>query len=229
MINEILAPGVISFNINKSLSNKILDGFKSSDESLWGPARVISDHRSGTLPNKTVRNSDVISLKDNFYNLNKELEFEINNILFEYRINYAASDVKINSREDFTGLRYVPGGYYNIHSDTSMYMYRTVSSLVYLNPEEYEGGETFFKYFNLNYKPKKPTVLIFPSAYIYAHSAMPVSSGTKYAITNWFSDLPPINEESGSYSDISILNKQNLVEIDGDRYFKIPKGRHNDK
>jgi hypothetical protein len=41
--------------------------------------------------------------------------------------------------------------------------------------------------------------------------------------------LPPLNEESGSYLNISILNKENLVEIDGDKYFKVPKGRHNDK
>lgn len=229
MINEILAPGIVSFNINKSLASRILNGFKSCDESLWGPAKTISDQMQNVAPTKTIRNSDVISLKNHFFDLNKELEFEVNNILFEYKMNYAESHLQINSKENFTGLRYVPGGYYNIHSDTSMYMYRTVSSLVYLNPEEYDGGETFFKYFNLNYKPKKPTVLIFPSAYIYAHSAMPVSIGTKYAITNWFSDLPPLNEEFGSHSNISILNKENLVEIDGDKYFKVPKGRHNDK
>jgi hypothetical protein len=229
MINEILAPGVVSFNVNRSLLNKILDGFKSCDSDLWEPSKIISEAMSNTPPSKTIRNSDAISLKNNFPDLNKQLEFEISNILFEYRINYSDSDIHINSREDFTGLRYSPGGYYNIHSDTSKHMYRTVSCLVYLNPEEYEGGETFFKYFNLNYKPSKPTVLIFPSAYIYAHSAMPVFNGNKYAITNWYSDLNPIHDEFKSYSDISILNKENLVEIDGDKYFKIPKRRHNGK
>jgi len=229
MINEILAPGIVSFNINKSLLNKILNKVKSSESDLWVPSRVIGESMNNLPPSKTIRNSDSISLRYNFPDLYKELDFEVNNILFEYKVNYYDSDIHINSKEDFTILKYSPGGYYNIHSDTSSYMYRTVSSLVYLNPEEYEGGETFFKYFNLNYKPSKPTVLIFPSAYIYAHSAMPVFNGNKYVITNWYSDLDPIDDELNSYPNVSILNKKNLVEIDGDRYFKVPKGKHNDK
>lgn len=227
MINEILAPGIISFNINKSLSQKILNEFKTCEGNLWNPAKIFSDFDKS--PSKTVRDSDVINIKNNFPNLNKELEFEVSNMLFEYKLNYAESQIQINSKENFTGLRYLPGGYYRIHSDTSIHMYRIVSCLVYLNPEEYEGGETYFKYFDLKYKPTKSTVLLFPSSYIYAHSALPVSNGTKYAITNWYSDLYSLDDESGSYSDISILNKRNLVKIDEDEYFKVPRRRQNDK
>lgn len=224
MNNETILPGIVKFNIDKNLAKNILQELKSCDEKDWGAAQIISNMLGETPLKEAYRNSDILNLTEKFPSLNNSLDFELNNILFKYRMQYMDTEVQMLSKELWSALRYNPGGYYKIHCDTSPKMYRTVSCLVYLNPEEYEGGETFFKYFDLNYKPQEASVLIFPSAYIYAHSAMPISKGIKYVLTNWYNDLLPMNDRGNSFKNISILNKDNLIEIDGQKYFKVPKG-----
>ena len=57
----------------------------------------------------------------------------------------------------------------------------TVSSVGYPN-DNYEGGELFFKLFNIKYKPTAGDFVICPSAYSYAHSSEPVTNdGIKYS------------------------------------------------
>lgn len=226
MSSETLAPGIVKFNIDKNLATKILEDLKSCDNDSWEKAFTIGEQFEKDNHKYLIRNSDILNFLEKFPDLNRQLDFEMNNILFKYKLQYIDTAVHMNSKEIFSALRYSPGGFYKMHCDTSPYMYRTVSCLVYLNPDEYEGGETFFKYFDLNYKPKEPSILIFPSNYIYAHSAMPVSSGIKYVLTNWYSDLLPMNEKGLGFKNISILNKENLVEIDGQKYFKFPVGGH---
>jgi len=56
-----------------------------------------------------------------------------------------------------------------------------LSVLGYLN-DDYEGGELSFGGWNYTYKPVAGDLVIFPSNYMYTHRAMPVTSGTKYAL-----------------------------------------------
>ena len=65
-------------------------------------------------------------------------------------------------------------------------MHRQMSMVAYLN-DEYEGGELEFINFDLKIKPQKGSVILFPSAFPYAHIAHPVDIGTKYAMVTWFS------------------------------------------
>lgn len=78
-------------------------------------------------------------------------------------------------------VRYGKGEYFKVHTDDGDPYRCTVSSVGYPN-DNYEGGELFFKLFNIKYKPTAGDFVICPSAYSYAHSSEPVTSdGIKYS------------------------------------------------
>jgi predicted 2-oxoglutarate/Fe(II)-dependent dioxygenase YbiX len=59
-----------------------------------------------------------------------------------------------------------------------------MSTIFYMN-DDYEGGEIEFPRFNVSHKPEKNELIIFPSTYVYNHSVLPVTSGTRYAVVSW--------------------------------------------
>lgn len=97
----------------------------------------------------------------------------------DYRAMFGIAPLKY--WEAFNFVKYNPGQHFQVHSDHGYSYISTLSSVGYLN-DDYEGGELFFDKFGLNIKPKAGDLYLFPSAYIYSHAAMPVRSGTKYAI-----------------------------------------------
>lgn len=75
---------------------------------------------------------------------------------------------------------------FNDHSDnwnlpTST---RQVSIILYLNDVE-QGGGTNFTHLNLNVKPKKGSILFFPSFYNFVHRGDAPLSNSKYIIVTW--------------------------------------------
>ena len=61
---------------------------------------------------------------------------------------------------------------------------RVFSMIVYLN-DVYEGGETQFLYPGISVKPKKGSLVIFPSAYPFVHRGVKPVSNDKYIIATW--------------------------------------------
>lgn len=225
MNHTVVAPGIVKFDISKTLSQNILNELKNN--SNWQSAKTIGEIKKldTNIDNKKARNSDILPFPEIFPELDKKINFEVNQSLFFYSILYADSYCMPKSQELFSALRYNEGGYYKTHVDSDINMYRTISCIVYLNPSEYVGGETYFKYFNLNYKPENPCILLFPSNYIYAHSAMPIETGTKYVLVNWYNDLYPFDDLKTTYQNISIINKNNIFDFNNEKYFKIWTGR----
>lgn len=80
----------------------------------------------------------------------------------------------------FNMVKYGPGEKFNVHSDDGEPYRCTVSAVGYFN-DDYEGGELYFKFFDLTYKPEAGDFIIFPSSYVYAHASVPVKEGIKYA------------------------------------------------
>lgn len=97
----------------------------------------------------------------------------------DYRSMFGIAPLKY--WEAFNFVKYNPGQHFEIHSDHGYSYISTLSSVGYIN-DDYEGGELFFDKFNLTIKPKAGDLYLFPSSYVYSHAAMPVKSGTKYAI-----------------------------------------------
>lgn len=78
-------------------------------------------------------------------------------------------------------IKYGPGQHFQEHHDHG-YSYNCVVSLVSYPNDDYDGGELYFSRQNLKIKPQAGDLYIFPSNYMYPHTAMPVKSGTKYSI-----------------------------------------------
>lgn len=78
-------------------------------------------------------------------------------------------------------VRYGEGEYFKVHSDDGDPYRCTVSAVGYVN-DDYEGGELWFPKFQLKYTPKAGEMVLFPSAYAYAHASEPITNdGVKYS------------------------------------------------
>jgi predicted 2-oxoglutarate/Fe(II)-dependent dioxygenase YbiX len=64
-----------------------------------------------------------------------------------------------------------------------------LSVLLYLN-DDYEGGEIEFRQSGLKFKPEAGSVLFFPSNFLYVHEVYPVTRGPRYALPNWYHNVP---------------------------------------
>lgn len=61
---------------------------------------------------------------------------------------------------------------------------RQVSVIAYLNDVD-EGGETEFSDQDLRVAPRRGSVLMFPSSFLFMHAGLPPISGPKYVIVTW--------------------------------------------
>lgn len=59
-----------------------------------------------------------------------------------------------------------------------------LSILAYLN-EDYEGGYLYFPEFDYYLKPKAGDVVMFPGSLYYVHGVSKVTSGVRYALSQW--------------------------------------------
>ena len=92
---------------------------------------------------------------------------------------------KMDYMEAINFIRYNPGQHFAVHADHGFSYTCTVSSVIYLN-DGYEGGELWFPYLDIKFKPQAGDILLFPSTFIYAHSSLKVTSGTKYSAVTMF-------------------------------------------
>mgnify|MGYP003135569042 FL=1 len=110
-------------------------------------------------------------------------------------------------------LRYPEGSFIGAHSDVSTdYEYakphppnqiatRTVvSTLAYLN-DNYEGGDLIFEYLDIEYKPKRGDLLLFPSNYMGAHRTTTVTKGIRYSHVGWYCHGTPNDKYGESVVD----------------------------
>ncbi len=104
------------------------------------------------------------------------------NCLYDYESRHG---IKMDFMESFNFVKYIPGEHFSALADHGYSYNCTVSSVAYLN-DAYEGGELVFDILKLKIKPKAGDIIFFPSTYIYAHSSIPVLSGTKYAVVTMF-------------------------------------------
>lgn len=90
-------------------------------------------------------------------------------------------------------LKYEPGGHYVEHVDkfygcAGDYKDRVFTAICYLN-DDYAGGHLRFPYVDINLKPEKGSILIFPSTWEYCHLVEPVYRGVRHSLVSWFLDV----------------------------------------
>lgn len=84
--------------------------------------------------------------------------------------------------DGITVAKYGAGNYFEVHADDGDY-YRCILSTVGYPNDEYKGGDLTFPNFNLTYKPEAGDLVLFPSAYPYAHLTEPITDeGIKYSL-----------------------------------------------
>lgn len=106
---------------------------------------------------------------------------------------------------------------YNIHVPNDQLPLRSVlTNLVYFNSSvedkdsigiDYTGGEHYFNYFDITYKPKRGDILMFPSNYMAAHEVLPVKEGKRYSYLGWYSQGTP-NQNVKEYVADPIKEKE---------------------
>lgn len=108
-------------------------------------------------------------------------------------------NVKMEFMEAINYVKYGPNQHFQTHTDHGFSYICTISSIMYLN-DEYEGGELFFPYFDLKFKPEAGDIVLFPSTFIWAHAALPVKSGIKYSAVTMFDYNDKNHNQVQSYS-----------------------------
>ena len=177
---EHLIPGVIKYDFPEELSKNIVKKLNKIDEEKWEESMV----GAGDLK-KHIRSSKNLPLEQILPNESKDIKSYMYACVKDFCKYF---DTEVFSDEGLNILKYEDYDKYDYHSDYGPNMDRTVSILIYLNPSEYQGGETHFKFFNYAVDPKNPCIVIFPSNYPYTHAAMPVTDGKKYIVVSWLND-----------------------------------------
>lgn len=114
-------------------------------------------------------------------------------------------------------LFYEEGGHYIAHNDAggvrlgltgpeAFRMFpRDLSTVLYLN-EEFTGGEFEFVHTGQIIRPTTGMLTIFPSDWRHEHRVLPITSGERWAVVNWYTtipqivpDLEPVSEEVWAY------------------------------
>jgi hypothetical protein len=119
---------------------------------------------------------------------------------------------------------YGPGVYLGSHSDTSAdYVYglshpadqlatrNTVSCIAYINDSvdsaeelsesNFTGGEHYFDFLDITYRPSKGDILMFPSNFIASHEVKPVTGGLRFSYLGWYAHGTPNNDVSEYVND----------------------------
>ena len=136
-----------------------------------------------------------------------------NNLIFDSFHHYADNYSILNKCSVFNPSlklqKTVPGGgFHNWHCEHGYFANdldkdRLLAWMVYLN-DNYEGGETEFNYLSKRIKPKKGTLLIWPTGFTHSHRGGMVVSGKKYVLTGWiyFTGINPSESPVVSHQDI---------------------------
>lgn len=179
-----LAPCVFQYDFPINLAKDLVNVFENDERVFWNKSNV----GNADNPEQEIRTS-------------QEFPFEhqmpvsagmVKDLFIKAVDHYCeVNDLIITQDEGINLLKYSGPSKYDFHADAAWNMYRVLSGLIYLNPADYEGGETYFKNFDLSVHPENPAIVLFPSNYAYIHAAMPVTKGTKYIFVTWANDLPP--------------------------------------
>lgn len=182
MDKKLLAPAVVQYPFPERMAEELVRMLENDEKIDWNKS-LVSTHGYES----EVRTSSQFNFEHEMPIASSKLKPIFIDAVNDYIQTY---NVNVTQDEGLTLLRYSEFNKYDYHVDADWTIYRVVSALIYLNPQDYEGGETHFKLMDFSVKPEKPSIVLFPSNYAYLHAAMPVTSGTKYVLVTWMNDLP---------------------------------------
>lgn len=143
-------------------------------------------------------------------NIYDDFNFILQQCLKDYESRY---NFTMNYMEAINFVKYVEGDHFEVHTDSGFSYFCTLSSVAWFN-DDYDGGELWFPYMNLKFKPQKGDILFFPSTYIFAHAALPVSGGIKYSAVTMF-NYDEVDPKTSTLTKKETLDEPILRRIDG--------------
>ena len=180
-----LGPCITEYKLPSEYEDVFIELVKNMPDEFWEKATIGAGHKLVA----SARQCDILFLTSQAQenNILKTLDNFILNIFKRAMNSYQKENrVLITADEGFQILKYYEGGFYKAHVDAGeQFLYRKVSGILYIN-DDYDGGELEFTKFNLKIKPKKNSILLFPSNYAYEHIAHTVTKGEKMCIVSWF-------------------------------------------
>jgi hypothetical protein len=196
MKKRTLAPGIVVYSDVIEGYEKLIDQIEegvSKNFETWELARSVVEGRE--VEDKKIRDTDSIYLeyRDHIVTetIHEYYEFKAklsNAFLIGFRdleLDYKTEHNISTDWHDYYGiLKYGPEQKVIDHIDDSQKHHRRISTVYYLN-DNYTGGEIVFPRFEITYKPVANEFLVFPSNYVYNHSVLPVTEGTRYSVVSW--------------------------------------------
>jgi predicted 2-oxoglutarate/Fe(II)-dependent dioxygenase YbiX len=108
------------------------------------------------------------------------------NLIIDSALEYAKNfNLKLGFIETMNIIKYYENNYFNYHSDDGHSYVAAVSSVAYLN-SDFVGGGLHFKNLDITINPEPGDIIVFPSNFMYLHSALNVDDGVKYSVVTMF-------------------------------------------
>lgn len=189
--SEELAPGIwvyhdvlpTDMNIKGRLEDVLLDASNHYEyrEALVGYAQKIPEYRDCVdfKFKKSDIESDPSAASLALQQLWQDCYDRMVNCVKDYAQKYNFGELRYWEAMNF--IKYGPGHHFNEHMDNG-FSYNCILSLVAYPNDDYEGGEISFRLWDLKIKPKAGDVVLFPSNFMYPHTAEKVTSGEKLSI-----------------------------------------------
>ena len=191
MLNKnIIAPGIIVYNIADELGDSFIDFIEDSIGDLFYTSKVVDVDNNYVDSIHQARRCSEYMLHNQILNgedtpqkqLLTKIRTASDKCLQDFIATYSVEPL-IN--EGWIILKYGESDKFDWHIDAGRRYPRNVSATIYFN-EDYEGGEIEYKHFGISYKPKKGDLILFGSDFTYMHRVVPVRSGLRYAAVNWY-------------------------------------------
>jgi len=184
-----LAPGIILYKTDPELAESLRTKIESSLEHKWRPSQGVNTE-SATIEITQARvcfdfalgESILEGPSEELKSVYNDTHNWIQNAVTDYSSFYSVEKLEAGP---YIYLKYENSNKFDWHIDDGKMYPRTVSVSAYLN-EDYEGGLIEFNHFNISYSPKAGDIIVFSSAHPYMHRVTPVTSGTRYAVVNWY-------------------------------------------
>jgi predicted 2-oxoglutarate/Fe(II)-dependent dioxygenase YbiX len=198
------------------LSNNIIDELLNYTKT--------NDYQIGKVGNRVNLNQKI---RNDYFISSENLITKIDNIVYDQLYNNVCEHFStIKYREKWKIGHYLSDneGFYNFHTDDARETkYRKTSMVCALSdPNDYEGGELFFKDLNKTFKLQKGSVIVFKSSLL--HGVKAVTKGQRYVMISFFFDDHGYTIRQQLHPNIIIANyipKLNNIKIEYNHNTKI--------
>ena len=169
--------------LSDELCDQLVNTFDNDDLLVRATIKdenITNEHRTCTTCSVSVPNDQVPEDKRMY--LDGELFNSINEVMRLYNEIHPFLNVEMDT--GYTFLKYAEGQYYTQHTDSFKEEQRSISCSFQLN-DDFEGGEFCLFDKDIKMRPKKGSVVVFPSNFMYPHEILPVTKNARYSIITW--------------------------------------------